>query len=319
VTRRDELLPELDPLLRQIFETRPAAATRAGRVLGRLCRPWLERLRTGLPLPRSVLTPGGYPLELTFRSDSTDISYTAEPGLPDDAASAKWRFVQTLAPGFDPDREPLLRTLVAQPGQRFGCWLGIRLRERGTAFKVYQEVVPPAEALVWDHLRRDVPGLEGVTALKPTLVGVSSVESGIAEYYGQVQRPDAAVLHRLFAAAGVSKQLPALLDYVAWLGGREIGTLWSRLRFGVSYKVCRDTVPVVTLFLHGCEVFSGNRHARARMLSLARQFGRKLPAYERATRAFEVCERAEMMHGMVGLRVNSAGGLECSVGLRPFG
>lgn len=319
MTRRDELLPELDPLLRQIFETRPAAATRAGRVLARLCRPWLDRMQTGLPLPRSVLTPGGYPLELTFRSDSSDISYTAEPGSPDDDAGAKWRFVQTLAPGFDPDRAPLLRALVAQPGQRFGCWLGARPREGGTVFKVYQEVVPQAEALVWDHLRRDVPGLEGVTALKPTLVGVSPLESGIAEYYGKVQRPDAVLLHHLFAVAGVSKQLPALLDYVAWLGGGPIGTLWSRLHFGVSYKVSRDALPAVTLFLHGCELFSGNRHARARMLSLARQFGRELPAYERATRAFEVCERPEMMHGMIGLRINGAGGLDCSVGLRPFG
>jgi hypothetical protein len=301
-----ELLPELASLLRQIDDTRPAAATRAGRVLARLCRPWLERS----PLPRSVLTPGGYPIELTFRSDSSDISYTAEPGMPDATPDEKWRFVREL--GHLPSAGVLLSELIAEPGQRFGCWIGVRPHAHGTSFKVYQEVVPRVRGLVLEQLLRDVPG---VTALTPTLVGVTGGE--ISEYYCKVERPSAGVLYPLFTAAGAGQQLPPLLDYVAWLAGAELGTLWNRLHFGISYKIARDARPALTLFLHGCELFSGNRRARERILGLARQFGRAMPAYERATRAFEGDERA-MAHGMVGLRVNASGGLECSVGLRPF-
>jgi hypothetical protein len=304
-----ELLPELESMLRHIDDTRPAAATRAGRVLARLCRPWLERS----PLPRSVLTPGGYPIELTFRSDSSDVTYTAEPGMPDATPGEKWRFVRELE-RMRPAGAALCE-LIAEPNQRFGCWLGIRPHASGTSFKVYQEVVPRARARMLEQLRRDVADVTDVTSLTPTLVGVTDGE--ISEYYCQVGRPNTSVLYPHFAAAGVGKQLPPLLDYVAWLAGAELGTLWNRLHFGVSYKFARGARPALTLFLHGCELFSGNRQARDRILGLARQFGRAMPAYERATRAFEAGER-EMAHGMVGLRVNDSGGLECSVGLRPF-
>ena len=318
ITENEELLPELDRLLQAISETCPAGAVRAGHMLGVFCRPWLEQIRNGLPLHTSLLTPGGYPLEFAFGTSSRDIRYTAEPGLPQSSVEAKWRFVRELDQDLDPQRHPLLRELIAQPSQRFGCWLSIRHHGDIPSLKVYQEVGRQASGLVLRHLRCDVPGLEEVTELKPKLLGVVSAAGGLAEYYCEVNDTHLGVLHKLFAAAGVGKHLPCVIDYLAYLAAEQRSKLWDRLRIGISYSVSSAPQPALTLFANACQLFPTDRKARTRLLALARQTGAPMPAYDRITSAFDKTEPRDMVHGLVGLKVAESGRIDCTAGLRPF-
>jgi hypothetical protein len=319
-TNNENLLPELGSFLEQIEETCPAAATRAGHILAQLCKPWLAHLSNGQSLQNSLLAPGGYPLDFTFRSGLNDINYTAEPGLPGATTNDKWQFVRELTAGFDPVLHPLVQRLVDQPGQRFGCWLGVRHPGRGnaTAFKLYQEVTPAAGDEVFESLCADVPGIDNIPDITPTLLGLAAVDSEIIEYYCKVSNADPGVLHSLFSLAGAAKQLPAVINYLVYLAGEQRSTLWGRLSLGVSFQLAIARPPTVTLFTHAPELFPNDRVARTRILGLARQFGGEMPAYDKLTLAFEQNEIPGMAHNMVGIKVTASGKLECAVGLRPF-
>jgi len=291
---------------------------RAGHMLATLCRPWLAQIRNGLPVNTSLLTPGGYPLEFAFRSNSDDVCYTAEPGPPNSSPLEKWAFVRAIRADLDPQLHPLLRELVNQPAQRYGCWLGVRHHGDAASFKVYQEVTPQASDLVLRHLHREIPGLAQVNRLTPQLLGVSS-KGGLAEFYCKVEYPGLGVMHELFAAAGVSKELPYVTNYLAYLAAEPSSKVLERLRIGISYSVSPVGPPGVTLFAHSTQLFPTNYVARMRLLGFASQTGAHIPLYERATRLFEEIEPPHIMHNLIGIKIVGSGRLEFAVGLRPFG
>lgn len=312
------LLPDVASLLAAIAETCPAAAARAERTLIACCAPWLEQRRRGLPLAPSRLTPGGHPLEFSLRASADEVNFTAEPGLPQAAVADKWRFVRTLVGDAALGAYPPVPALVAEPGQRFGCWLSTRHRRERTDYKVYQEVTPAARDAVRRDLLRQVPALGRADGLIPMLVGVVPGVISIAEYYCRMADPDPGRLHMLLAGAGLAPHLPLVVDYVAYLAAMPPSDIWQRLRLGISYSVSAEGAPGVTLFAHGRQLFPSNGDARRRVLGLARQIGRPMPAYDRITRPFERIEPAGMVHGMVGLKIREPDGVECAVGLRPF-
>jgi len=314
----EALPPEVSALLQAAAETCPASAIHAGHLLKILCRPGLAGMKSGRPAPVSLLTPSGYPLEFTFRSASSDLVYTAEPGLPQASSAAKWRFVRKLDEKLDLRLHPLLPTLVAQPAQRFGCWLGVRHREGVRRFKIYQEVGPQTSSWILHHLRCAVPGLGDATELSPNLLGVVPGIDGATEYYCRVEHPGPAVLHKLYAAADMGRLLSGVIDYLAYLAAVPREKLFGRLRIGISYNVASGRTPHVTLFVHACQLFDDNRQARLRWLGLVRQLGGQAAIYDKLTRVFEEADSSAMVHGLVGIGINETGRIECSVGLRPF-
>ena len=318
VATGEELLPGLSPLLDEFARQCPTSAIHAKPLLVALCRPWLERIISGRPLPRSRLTPDGYPFEFIFGSRSADISYTAEPELADASAKDKWQFVRKLDPDLDPLLHPLLRKLIAEPSQRFGCWLSVRHRHDTTAFKVYQEVADPSRDLVLNELRLQLGNAGESVELEPRLVAFVSVPTGPVEYYCRLINAGPAVLHGLFSAAGVAEYVPAVINYLVYLAAEERSKLWKRLRLGVSFGVSTDGVLSVTVFAHGCQLFPTNEQARTRLLGLARQLDSQMTVYERITARFEKAAPPYMLHGMVGLKINKGEGIECAVGVRPF-
>ena len=315
---KDELLPEVDRLFRAISETCPAGGVPAGQMLAIFCRPWLEQIRSGAPLCTSLLTPGGYPLEFAFGTDSRNISYTVEPGPPQSSVEEKWRFVRRIVSDLDPRFHPLLRRLLEQPAQRFGCWLGIRHRGPSVGLKVYQEITPEGRELVLSYLRHDVPELTEMTGLKPTLLGLTSGTGGPVEYYCRIDDSNLGVLHKFFGAAGVPRHLPCVIDHLAYLAAAQRSKLWDRLHIGISYSVSAGASPALTLFADASQLFPTNVWGRIRLLGLARQLGRQIPVYERITSSFEREEPPRMVHGLVGIKVSHSGHIDCAVGLQPF-
>ncbi len=312
------LPPEISALLHAAAETCPASAMQAGQLLGILCRPWQVEINNWRPALASLLTPSGYPLEFTFRSGSSDLAYTAEPGLPQAACVAKWRFARKLDEKLDLQLHPLLPTLAAQPAQRFGCWLGVRHCQASQRFKVYQEVVPQTVPWVLHYLRCAVPGLGSVAELSPSLLGVVPGSDGATEYYCQVEHPGPAVLHKLYAAADIGRLLPCVIDYLAYLAAEPREKLFGRLRIGISYSLANGRAPHVTLFAHASQLFADNRQARLRWLGLVRQLGGQAALYDKLTSSFEESDFSDVVHGLVGVAINEMGQIECSLGLRPF-
>ena len=320
LAERSKLLPGLSAMLQVFADTCPADVQPAGLILALLCRPWLEQQRLDSPIARSLLTPSGYPIEFSFLTHSDSISYTAEPGLPQASSAAKWRFARALQGELGPQLDPLLPLLMAQPAQRFGCWLGVRHAGGVPIFKIYQEVTASAHQPFLAALRRDVPGLDGgldgVAALTPQLLGVVAGDGRVTEYYCRLERPEPAAVHRLFARAGIAHQLPSAVDYLAYLAGLPQDQLWQRLRIGISYAVHAAGPPTVTLFAHARELFRTDAVARMRLLGLARQIGGRMPGYESITRKLEAQQGPCMMHGLVGLKMAHTGDISAAVGLR---
>ncbi len=314
----ETLPPEVTALLHTATEVCPVSATHAGHILHTICNPWLAFIKSNRQLPASLLTPSGYPLEFTFNSNSSDLVYTAEPGLPDSSCTAKWQFTRRLIGDTDHQLHPLLPYLVAQPAQRFGCWLGVRHREVTHRFKIYQEVGSLASSLVLHHLNCAVPALGEVIELTPTLLGITPGTNGVTEYYCRVEHPRLAVLHKIYTGSGARMLLPCVMDYLAYLAAEPHEKLFGRLRIGISYNVASDRATRITLFVHACQLFANNGQARTRWLDLIRQLGGQAPIYEKLTRVFEEADSLNMMHGLVGIGINEMGRIECSVGLRPF-
>lgn len=312
------LLPELIPILEAFSETCPASSKLAGRTLATICRPWIEQLRLGSPLHTSLLTPGGYPLEFSCRTNSDDIIYTIDPGLPHRSVEKKWEFLRAISDQLDTRSHPLLPVLAAQPSQRFGCWLSIRHRKYTTHFKIYQEVSPEAGELILRRLGSFVPGSVKADSITPKLLGVVLGENGTTEYYCKVNDPSPGALHGLFAPAGVARRLPSIMDYLAFLAAEQSDELLRRLSIGISFSVSGTKPPSLTLFAHSQQLFPTNRLARSRLLGLARQLGLRMTSYERITEAFDNSEPREMVHGLVGIKIDVEGDLEYTVGIRPF-
>ena len=284
-----------------------------------LCGQWLDGVRRGeLRAGRSLLTPGGQPLELGFSTRLASLSYTAEAGPVQAPVAERWRVVQAVADAAEARADPLLAHLAAQPRQRFGCWLGVRHRDAAPAFKLYQEVPDGCGDSALRSLHAAVPALAGVPGVEPSLVGVALGPGvgGGREFYCRVVDPDAGVLHRLLAAAGLARRLPAIVRSLSYLAGEQPDALWRR-RIGMSFAVSPGAGTAVTVFAHGLQLFASNGEARARLLGLAAQLGDPLPLYERATRCLEGDTSRPMAHGMVGLKVGPDGELDCSVGVVP--
>lgn len=312
------LPPEISALLQTAAEMCPASALHAGHILGTLSRTWTNATNSGGITAASLLTPGGYPLEFTFRSGSSNLSYTADPGLPQAIVAEKWRLIHALDGKLGIQIHPLLPMLAAQPAQQFGCWLGVRHQRGAHRFKVYQEVGPQASPRILQHLRGAVPGLADAEEISPSLLGVMPGTGGATEYYCKVERPGPAALHRLYAAIGRGRLLPCVIDSLAYLAAQPQEKLLDRLRIGISYSVAPERPPRVTLYAHACQLFNGNRQTRLRWLGLVRQLGGEAALYEQLTRAFEEDEPPDILHGLVGIGITETGRIECSLGLRPF-
>lgn len=312
------LLPELNNTLQVIAEMCPVSAMHAGHMLKILSQPWLASIEKGCLLPASLLTPSGYPVEFTFRTNSSDLVYTTELGMPQDSSEAKWEMIRELIGEFDSPLRPLLQTLIAQPEQRFGCWLGVRHRDTTHSFKVYQEVVPSASMDVLRYLYQAIPDLPEVAGLAPKLLGVVPEKPGVAEYYFQVKQPNMSILNKLYGAVGVGKLLPSVINYLSYLAGEPREKLLARLRIGMSYHIAPERMPCITLFVHASQIFADNRQARTRWLGFVNQLDRDVPIYEAVTQIFDKTNPTAVLHGLIGIGITETQQIETSIGLCPF-
>lgn len=312
-----ELPTKLDFILNAISEKCPVQAISARHFLVLLCLPWLKQENMGIPMEKSLLTPGGYPIEFAFRTNRNNIGYTAEPGLPMWTVKEKQNFIKEITGKFDFKLFPLFQELTDQSSQHFGCWLSVRHHEDVPDFKIYQEILAQKSDLVLKQMRDDIPDFNNENILEPKLLGIVLGNGGVREYYCKINDPDPGVLHKLFTLAGAAKQLPCVINYLSYLASEERDKLWRRLRLGVSIKISSSGIPKLTLFAHSIQLFSDNLQARQRILGLVRQIGKEMPLYDHVTIGFEENDTQEMAHNLIGINIADSG-LDFAVGLQPF-
>jgi hypothetical protein len=317
IPAQGSLLPELFPFLKTITALQPEASASITPMLEKFCDPWLEQHMAGLPVHHSLLTPSGYPVEFTFRSDTDDVCYTAEPGLPQAGAMEKQQFVEQLTRQFD-FHTGILQQLAAQHGQRFGNWLSVRHRKEQTAFKLYQEITPSGVELFHKTIAANIPALANTTTLlQPMLAGFTG-GGEIAEFYCRIVQPDVNNLHTLFSAAGIAGRLPYMLNILSYLAGEETSSLLKWLRLGISFRATGDDMPELSVFVHVPQIFTSNATARKRILGLVRQINGAMPVYEQLTAGLLSKDPGYPVHSIITLKPAASGKFSCAVGLSPW-
>ncbi|RYY38760.1 MAG: hypothetical protein EOO08_13165 [Chitinophagaceae bacterium] len=308
-------LPELEPLLHEVERQFPAEAAGFVCALSQVSDAWQTARREGRPLPRSLLTPGGYPMEINERSDSRELCWTAEPALPGAPIEAQLpRVLQHT--GINLAADKTLSVFLQQPSPRFGCWMSLRHSVDGVAGKAYLEAGPQTHPHFLEGLHRIAPTLPESFSFVPMLAGIYPGVAGVSEYYGLLPNPNARSLHILFGACAVRAHLPLALCLLAELASVQTNDLLQRIRLGASLRAQGSKPPALTLFVHAPQIFESNVQARTRILSLALQLGGKLPLYEALSASLVDNAVDAPLHSVVSLKIG-AKGLSCSVGYSP--
>jgi hypothetical protein len=306
-------LPGLEPVVAAITLRCPADALAIKQSLLLYSRRLMCGASVGVARFNSPLMPGGYPLEFAFRTGIQAICYTGGPGLPD-----CWAFVEEATSGFNAESHPLIYHLSMQPGQRFGCWLSTRHKNSQTHQKIYQEVRTEADPVIEDWLASRLNGLN-FAMLAPMLVGMNVVDSEPTEFYFRILDNTPHNLQTLFNVAGKapSSLLPFVLCCLSDLASEQQSTLLPRLRLGVSYRLQGDKPPQITLFAHAAQLFKSNLIARAKIISMARQFDDDFSLYADLTRSTVSAPSAPPLHSMVHFVFGPGRHASFGVGWRP--
>lgn len=312
------LLPELSSFVKDITTSQPVNATVFRETLEQFCIPWTEQQFSGGYIHHSMLTPSGYPVEFSFRSDTQDICYTAEPGLPQSAPAAKAQFITGLTPQFD-FTTGILQQLSVQAAQRFGNWVSVRHKNGQSVFKLYQEITPGGYPLFYEQLVTAIPALKEIkTRLRPMLAGFTGSGATIDEFYMRIDRPDISLLRLLFDAAGTGASLSYIRNILSYLTTEEVHSLLGWLHTGISYRAVPGKLPELSLFVHAPQIFSTNAIARKRILGLARQIGGEMPVYEAVTAKLLHKDVPYPLHSIITLKVADTGSITCAAGLSPW-
>ena len=314
------LLPGLDHFVDVIAAKQPLTGKSVAGILNQLHNSWAGWDIDDAVLPRSVLTPGGYPIEFNFQSHDEAVCYTAEPGLPGDPIARKFKFIKSILAGFDPGENAQAAPFIGQQNQRFGCWISIKHgSHHDFAYKLYYEVTKSTEAYFLKKMGDVIPGLLPAARFKPMLVGVVPNEEGLTEYYCKLAQADASILHKLFLSAGVERQLPFVLSCFSWLVSKQPNRLFENLTLGLSFRMVKRKLPILTLFVHCPQIFSSNARARTQILSLFRQIGGQAMLYEAMSEPLNYLHIAHPVHSVLSIKLKNEKEITCSVGLSPWG
>lgn len=284
----------MDGALAAIAAACPRSTGPAQATLVRLAASW------GPGPWHSCLTPRGQPIELAFRGGQDEVRLTAESAAPGADTAEKWRGAEALVPGLEPEATPLLRLLAAQPGQRWGLWVGFTHRDATVTHKLYQEVAPAARSLVRVPMADAIP-----------LIAAADVTGRASELYCRLISPGPQAVHRALSLSEAGNALPLIENCFGELRGRVRRAALDGLRLGVSF---RSAPSLVTVFAHATELFVDDADARTRLLRLGDRLGVDMRAYRDAT-AHMRSHPGAPAHGTVSLTPLTDGEVALSIGV----
>lgn len=313
----NNLLPELLPFSYAAAEVYPVKKyLQLEKLVSDCCGLWTTDHKSANNW--SLLTPAGYPMELTFRCDSNDLYITTETSPKDTGISTRLQTAQRYSGEFSSGQHPELKELSTAGGQRYGCWLGVRNKEDQNQYKLYHEVTAEAREFFIKKLFLLIGKAVNLPELIPLMAGLVPGVNGIAEFYCRIARPSVYNLEHLCALGGVTAETRTMLDHLCWMGGMNREQLLSRVRFGISFQAMPGQRPGITIFVHAAQICPSNVEIRSRLISFARQSGYQMPLYEKVTERLLINDPGFPVHGMISLKPGPGQNIFFTVGIGPW-
>lgn len=206
----------------------------------------------------SLLTPSGFPIEVTVGADDTPLRWSCEIAGPELADAARLDCVASrLAEAGQSVAAPLLEALRRlQRGRelRYGAWLGGRSNgEAASRFKLYAEIPAGIDfdelplPLVLNMVCSHAPA-----AAVPRMIGIEPARERV-EAYLRLGTTDVEDLRPMLRAAGHPRGLEALdrglPDGLRRLAGR---------RLGISFAAAAGEPVALALFASARSLFPGS-------------------------------------------------------------
>lgn len=281
----------LDRALARLQTVLPSAAGRAKAALAETLGGVRRSSWPEVAWRASSLTDDGFPVEFSWSSRGRAVRWTAEAVGPETPECD--RLTEVLRRFEHLSGRSLEHALPANPGRRFGAWLGGRHDEFGEdTYKVYAEAEAPPAGAVTAFL---VAEADLARRLRIRMVGAEA--GGPLELYARAEKLDVLALRRFFGRDfdRVEPTLSALAGQrIPHTGGVSLallnGETMARFWFAPSQLICGG---------------AGRVAERLKAASVA------LGVDASIRRALEG------RHGMIGVGVTAGGEVRLQVGVRP--
>ena len=261
---------------------------------------------------QSALSRNGFPIEFAFRSDVSEVRYTAEvagPGIP---PAERLTLAQEWTGAALPHRLYDLLTRAQSMGPlKYGVWIGGRHRGGRATYKLYVELPEESASVVsdWAAAEMGVPRLlSGRTnrlgrANRLRMVGCPVGSDGLELYFDSSGLRPAEVA-MLMGPLCLESRAPEILDLLRVAYGRSIRRELPARDFGYSYALNAAGEPAAfSLYTFANALLGGDGRIRAAILRLADRVGWDAEFYERLSRPIERRTGWLTVHGLFGVTV----------------
>jgi hypothetical protein len=315
----------------EIFGTNVAEpALRAAASLSGLLQPLQQSSWSDVKYSFSRLTGDGFPVEFTFSSATTAISYTTEIAGPELDERKKVGLAAALLqekakglPGnsYSPDSySAIINRLGQQPDLTYGAWMaGRHDNGKNDRFKIYLEVTNTCADIGVSCLKRFLPDFSAVNSHQCLLRMLSVNTSGKLEYYFRLSSLDVWQLLYLLRCFGFANQGKELIEFVALLSKRKFDRSFIGDSLGLSIALDEHGMPeAATIFTFNFKVFEpGDGSIRRSVLTYSDWFGWDFASYAQITEPLASTTSRFTNHGLVAFTTTTGGQKIFQVGLRP--
>lgn len=286
-----------------------AAVIRAGlasRVAGRQSGAWQA----------SRLTGDGFPLEFAFSTSDDRLRITLEAGAAGLDPHARLDATNILlklagAPAVPAEVLDDLKAMQSEGALKYGAWIGCRIGEEGTAFKLYAEVPAGVDTKSFGLPSPILPG----QPVMPCMIGYTPGPH-VFESYLRVPSFEPGSLAAALAPAGLDARVPWLLDFIQQSYGHALRGRLPGPSVGVSYAQGPAQLRV-TLYFYARSLWGSDARIRRGFCRAAGPSGWNLQAYLDVTRPIAERESWQCFNGLFGIALDGSAPASLSIGVRP--
>jgi hypothetical protein len=265
----------------------------------------------------SRLTGDGFPFEFGFSTADARLRFTLEPGRAATGADTRLDLAVHEIDRLSGEQVPdgVVRSLAAMQAERslrFGAWIGCRVGERDTTYKLYAEVPPdPPSSRLFD---RPVALLD--RAVTPRMVSYTPATL-TSEWYVRVESMEPRHLAAVLAPARQEAESSRLIDILEDAYGHRIRGRLPGPSVGVSY-LTRGGPPIVTLHFYARAIWGSDARIRAGFVRIARVQGWDPGTYLDVTAPMANREDWRTYHGILSVTLSPRAEPSFAIGVRPI-
>ena len=264
----------------------------------------------------SRLTGDGFPFEIAFCTADDRLRFIAEPGSHDLEPHQRLDVASELIGLLSDDQLPVdvlneLRAMQSEAPMQYGAWIGCRVSEERTVFKLYAEV-PPGRTLPLDYAPLELSDRR----IAPRMLAYSPAKREF-ESYVRVPSLEPCHLTAVLAPIGMQAKAPWLIEFLEEAYGYSMRGRLPGPSVGVSYVM--GPACAITLHFYARALWGSDARIRRNFARLAQSFGWDTSAYLSLTEPIATRESWQTFHGIVGVTLTHSAETSLTIGLRPVG